>query len=70
MRAARRLWALTIQPLAALIAEELSRVLERPVGLTFGRAAQADLTGKARAVGGLVKAGVDLDEAMRLSWGE
>ena len=56
-----------MQPLAALIAEELSRVLERPVGLTFGRAAQADLAAKARAVGGLVKAGLELDEAMRLA---
>ena len=67
---ARRLWALTIQPLASLVAEELSRVLEQPVALTFGRAAQADLAAKARAVGGLVKAGVALDRAMGLAWGE
>lgn len=39
------------------------------MGLTFGRAAQADLAAKARAVGGLVKAGLELDEAMRLAWG-
>ena len=32
--AARRLWTLTIQPLAARIAEELTRVLDRPVRWT------------------------------------
>ena len=46
--AARRLWTLTIQPLAAVIAEELSRVLERPVALSYGRSSgQADLAARA-----------------------
>ena len=35
--AARRLWTLTVQPLGDLIAEELTRVLERPVRLEYGR---------------------------------
>ena len=44
--AARRLWQLTVQPLAALVSEELSRVLERDVRLTFGRAAQGRSDGE------------------------
>ena len=66
--AARRLWTLTIQPLAALIAEELTRVLERPVGLEYGRpSGMADLAARARAVGALTKAGVSTDDAMVLT---
>ena len=66
--AARRLWTLTIQPLAAVIAEELSRVLERPVALSYGRSSgQADLAARARALGALAKAGVDVPDAMLLT---
>ena len=65
---ARRLWTLTVQPLAAVIAEELSRVLERPVSLDYGRpAGMADLAARARAVGALAKAGVSTDDAMLLT---
>ena len=60
--AARRLWTLTVQPLAAMIAEELTRVLEQPVTLDYGQpSGAADLAARARAVGALAKSGVDLD---------
>lgn len=66
--AARRLWTLTIQPLAAVIAEELSRVLEQPVTLDYGRpSGMADLAARARAVGALAKAGVELPDALLLT---
>ena len=66
--AARRLWTLTIQPLAAVIAEELTRVLERPVTLDYGRpSGLADLAARARAVGALAKAGVELPDALLLT---
>ena len=63
----RRYQIQTVEPIAALVAAELSRVLEQPISLTFPGAARADLAARARAVGALVKAGQDLDEAMRLS---
>ena len=66
--AARRLWTLTIQPLAAVIAEELGRVLDRPVALEYGRpSGMADLAARARALGALAKAGVDVPDAMVLT---
>ena len=66
--AARRLWTLTIQPLAGRIAEELTRVLDAAVSLDFGRpSGMADLAARARAVGGLTKAGVSLDDALLLA---
>ena len=70
--AARRLWTLTIQPLAAVIAEELQRVLERPVTPDYGRpSGAADLAARARAFGALRKAGVEEPEALTLTgWGE
>ena len=66
--AARRLWTLTVEPLAALIAEELTRVLEQPVTLDHGRpSGMADLAARARAVGALAKAGVELPDALMLT---
>ena len=66
--AARRLWTLTVQPLGDLIGEELSRVLERPVTLDYGRpSGMADLAARARAVGALVKAGVEQSDALLLT---
>ena len=66
--AARRLWTLTIQPLAAVIAEELTRVFEVPVTLDYGRpSGMADLAARARAVGALVKAGVEQSDALLLT---
>ena len=66
--AARRLWTLTVQPLGDLIAEELSRVLERPVRLEYGRpSGMADLAARARAVAALAKSGISTDDAMLLT---
>ena len=70
--AARRLWALTIQPLAKLIEEELSRVLERPIVLDYsGPSGQSDVAARARAVGVLVGAGATLPDALaRAGWSD
>ena len=62
----RRLWTLTVQPLANRIAEELARVLERPVTLSHGvPAGTADVAARARSVKALVDAGVG-HEARRM----
>ena len=64
----RRLWTTTIVPLAAVIGEELTRVLEQPVTLDYGRpSGMADLAARARAVGALAKAGVELPDALLLT---
>ena len=70
--ALRRLWTITIGPLAALIAEELTRVLERPIKLEHGAAAgTTDIAARARAVKALVDAGIDKADAMtRVGWGD
>ena len=66
--AARRLWTLTVQPLGDLIAEELTRVLERPVALEYGRpSGMADLAARARAVGALAKSGISTEDALLLT---
>ena len=64
----RWLWSLTVQPLAAMIAAELSRVLERPVRLDYARqSGLADVAARARAMSALVdKAGMPRDDAMWL----
>ena len=65
--AARRLWSLTIQPLADLIAEEVSRVLEQPVSISHSQpAGSTDVAARARAVHVLVQAGGNYDDAMRI----
>ena len=68
----RRLWTTTIVPLASLIGEELSRVLERPVKLEHGAAAGlTDVAARARAVKALVEVGIDKADAMRrVGWSE
>ena len=63
---ARRLWSLTIQPLANAIAEELSRVLAMPVALSHSQPqTSVDVAAKARALHVAVQAGMNLDEAKR-----
>ena len=65
--AIRRLWSTTIGPVAAMVAEELERVLERPVSLNHAQpAGAADIAARARSVHVLVQAGVDKDRAMAL----
>ena len=56
----------TVQPLAALIEAEATRVLERPVSLRHHRLAAADVASRARAVHVLVESGVPVDEAREL----
>ncbi len=70
--ALRRFWTLTVHPLADLISEELTRVLERPVSLAIGQSAGvADVAGRARSVKALMEAGIDKAEAMRrVGWSE
>ena len=63
----RLLLVSTIQPLSALITAELSEKLERPIALDHSKLAAADVTGKARAVGSLVQAGIPLNEAMEVA---
>ena len=58
----------TIQPLARLILDELRAKLDEPdLSLSFERLAAGDITGRARALGQMVKAGVPLEEARRLA---
>ena len=65
---ALRTWMHTgITPLAELIAEELTRKLGVRVALDFSRLYASDITSRSRALGQMVKAGMDLDEARRLS---
>ena len=64
----RRFWTLTVQPPAALIAGELTRVLERPVRLSYARpSGAADVAARARAVAALAKSGVSTEDAMVLT---
>ena len=62
----RQLLTGTVQPLSGLIASELSRVLESEVVITFDELAAADLIGRARALGTLVKAKIPLADAREL----
>lgn len=58
----------TTQPLARLILSELQTKLEEPdLTLTFERMMAGDITGRARALGQMVKAGIELSEARRLA---
>ena len=61
----RRFIAATIQPLALSIGAALSDVLSVDLALDLAELRGFDSQGQARTVGSLVKAGVDLDEAMR-----
>ena len=68
----RRYWSLTVEPLAALIAGELRRVVERPVTLSYGAAAGvADVAARARAYKALTEAGQSpADAARRVGWND
>lgn len=58
----------TIQPLARLILPELQAKLdELDLALSFERMMAGDITGRARALGQMVKAGIELSEARRLA---
>ena len=67
MREAYRLFALqTVKPLARQITPELSRKIG-VTALSLDGMMSADIAGRARAVGVLTKAGVELDKAMKLA---
>ncbi len=68
-REALRRWVhLAVEPMGELIAAELAAKLDRPgLRLDFGKLFASDLAGRARAVGILAKAGVELAEARRLA---
>ena len=58
----------SVQPLAELVAAELADKLDVPgLSLRFDRLFASDLSGRARAFGSLVKAGMDADRAARLA---
>ncbi len=58
----------TLQPLSRLILPELQAKLDEPdLALTFEHLAAGDITGRARALGQMVKAGIELGEARRLA---
>ena len=67
-REAYRRWvALTVQPLAGLLAAELSAKLEADIGIDLGGLYAHDLAGRARAFGSMVTAGIDVSKAAALA---
>ena len=58
--------ALSAVPLAGLVAAQLSEALNEPVTLDLRRGRATDVATLARAVGSLVTAGVDVNEAREL----
>ena len=63
----RRYFALTVEPLAGLLAAELSAKLEAEIGLSFSGRFAADLSGRARAFQSMVKAGMEPSKAAALA---
>ena len=63
----RRFLHTTLEPLAGLIAMELSEKLEAPISLNLDRIRASDLAGKARAFGSMVKAGLAVERAAMLA---
>ena len=57
----------TLQPIAELISDELSRKLETTVKIGFRRLQAADIQSRARAFGSMIAAGVDEQTAMAVS---
>ena len=68
----RRYWSLTVEPIAALIAGELRRVIEQPVQLSYGDpSGVADVAARARAFKALVEAGQSVADANRhVGWAD
>ena len=63
----RRFINLTLQPLGKILEAELSDKLDADVTLNVDAIQAGDLTGKARAMGSMVKAGMDLEKAVSLA---
>ena len=63
----RRFMHSTLEPIARLIAEELSAKFDAPMALNLDRLFAADLAGRARSFSQMVKAGMDTDRAAALA---
>ena len=64
----RRFLTTTIRPVARIIETELRAKLDPTAELSFSELAASDITGKARAVGSLVKSGgIDKERALRIA---
>ena len=63
----RRFFSLTVEPLAAMLADELTRKLEVDISLSFSGRFAADLSGRARAFQSLVGGGMDVAKAAGLA---
>ena len=57
----------SVQPLAEIVSQELSDKLDVDISLSFDRIFASDLSGRARAFAGLVKAGMDITKAAALA---
>ena len=67
-REALRLFLHTgLAPAGEIIAQEIALKLEVDVSINFDRTYAADITSRSRALGQMVTAGMDLDEARRLA---
>lgn len=63
----RRFLHSSVVPMGLLVAAELSAALGAEVGLGFDRLMASDLSGRARAIGSLVKGGMSIDEALEVA---
>ena len=63
----RRLLHSTVQPLARLVAAELTAKLEAPIAFNFDALFAADLSGRARAFQSMVGGGMDVAKAAGLA---
>ena len=63
----RRWYSATVEPLSILLAAELSLKLETEIGLSYAGRFSGDLSGRARAFGSMVTAGMDPGKAAALS---
>ena len=57
----------TVQPLAIILSQELSRVYARDVTLTFDRLFASDIAGRARAFQSFVQGGMPIEQAAAVS---
>ena len=63
----RRYMHSSLEPIARLIAQELSEKFETPIRIDLSRIFASDLAGRARAFGSLVKGGMTTDKAAALA---
>ena len=63
----RRWYSATVEPLAIMLAAELSLKLETPISLSFSGRFSGDLAGRARAFQSMVGAGMELAKAAGLA---